>query len=64
MMAAGQAWLVPRMPLMARLLEVCKERVMRSDSLFVTNAPEGPAVKKLPKGFARGALWFDYNIPL
>jgi len=34
--------------------------VMRSDSIKVTGAPEGPAVGKLADGFVRGALWFDF----
>jgi beta-lactamase superfamily II metal-dependent hydrolase len=58
---------IPRTPLMTRLGEITKNRVIRSDSLKVEglgDAPKGPAVSKLPKGFAKGDFWYDYLIPL
>jgi len=34
--------------------------VMRSDSIKVKGAPEGPAVGHLTDGFVQGPLWFDF----
>jgi beta-lactamase superfamily II metal-dependent hydrolase len=34
--------------------------VMRSDSIKVQGAPEGPVVARVAEGFKRGKLWFDY----
>lgn len=58
---------IPRMPLMDRLGEMTKNRVVRSDSLKlagVTGAPEGPVLKELPKGFVQGDFWYDYLVKL
>jgi beta-lactamase superfamily II metal-dependent hydrolase len=59
---------IPRVPLMARLSERTKGKIVRSDWIPVSGAP-GPAratapqrPSQLPAGFARGALWFDYII--
>ena len=45
-------------------LQDCASGFVRSDSIPVKGAPNGPAVKKLPKGFSRDQIWFDYEIPL
>lgn len=58
---------IPRPPLMDRLKEQTKNRVVRSDSLKLQNfpgAPKGPALSKLPKGFHKGDFWYDYLIKL
>lgn len=58
---------IPRLPLIDRLKEQTKNRVIRSDSLALANfpkAPKGPAVAKLPKGFHKGDFWYDYLIKL
>jgi beta-lactamase superfamily II metal-dependent hydrolase len=34
--------------------------VLRSDSIEIQNAPDGPAVMHLADGFERGKFWFDY----
>jgi beta-lactamase superfamily II metal-dependent hydrolase len=59
---------IPRIPLMSRLDEKTKKRIVRSDWLSVEGAPEPlanstPALpSKLPEGFSKGDLWFDYTI--
>jgi hypothetical protein len=56
---------IPRMPLMKRLSEQTKNKVVRSDSLALKdrpNAPKGPAMDKLPQGFKQGDFWYDYLI--
>jgi beta-lactamase superfamily II metal-dependent hydrolase len=57
---------IPRVPLMARLNEKTKNRIVRSDWVAVADAPEpAPGTepvqpKLMPKGFVRGPLWIDY----
>ena len=56
---------IPRIPLMDRLKEQTKNRMVRSDSLQSANfpdAPKGPALSKVPKGFQKGDFWYDYLI--
>ena len=59
---------IPRIPLMSRLDEKTKKRIVRSDWLSVKGAPEPlpnamPTLpSKLPDGFSKGDLWFDYVI--
>jgi beta-lactamase superfamily II metal-dependent hydrolase len=61
---------IPRIPLMSRLDEKTKKRIIRSDWLSVEGAPEPlPDTvplqpSKLPKGFTKGELWFDYVIEI
>jgi beta-lactamase superfamily II metal-dependent hydrolase len=58
---------IPRIPLMTRLGEMTKDRVVRSDSLALVDAPKapkGPALTELPKGFVQGDFWYDYLIKL
>ena len=62
----GTPWpSIPRVPLMLRLSEKTKQKLVRSDWLPVKGAPT-PASGSLPRapgapppGFAQGALWFD-----
>jgi ribonuclease BN (tRNA processing enzyme) len=54
---------IPQEPLMVRLAEQSRNRVLRSDSLRVAGAPNGPKAA-IPPGFARGAVWYDCMIPL
>jgi hypothetical protein len=56
---------IPRIPLMDRLGEQTKNRVVRSDSLPLQGAPNGPPtdVSQL-KGFVQGDFWYDYLIKL
>jgi hypothetical protein len=51
---------IPYPKLMTALERQTNQRVIRSDSLPVPNAPEGPVVPRLPKGFRKGRLWVDY----
>jgi len=52
---------IPREPLMTRLTEKTRGRVVRSDSVKVAGAVAGPPLKaRLPTGFKRGAQWLDY----
>jgi hypothetical protein len=56
-----QPW--PSMPyskIMDALERQTNGRVVRSDSLQLTDAPEGPSLAQLPAGFSKGDLWFDY----
>jgi beta-lactamase superfamily II metal-dependent hydrolase len=58
---------IPRKPLMARLGEQTKNRVVRSDSLALKDrpkAPKGPTLASLPAGFQQGDFWYDYLIKL
>jgi beta-lactamase superfamily II metal-dependent hydrolase len=61
---------IPRSPLMAKLNEKTGKRIVRSDWLPIKGAPrpienaEPPFPSKLPKGFSKGDLWFDYVINL
>jgi beta-lactamase superfamily II metal-dependent hydrolase len=58
---------IPRLPLMERLIEQSKKRLVRSDSLAIkgnTKAPRGPVMTKLPAGFRQGDFWYDYLIRL
>ena len=58
---------IPRIPLMDRLAEITKDRVIRSDSLALIDAPKapkGPVLRELPKGFVQGDFWYDYLIKL
>jgi hypothetical protein len=61
---------IPSVSLMSRLDEKTKKRIVRSDWLSVQGAPKPlpdavPTVpSKLPKGFSKGDLWFDYNIEI
>jgi hypothetical protein len=53
---------IPRMPLLTELEKRCLSHIaVRSDSVAVANAPEGPKIKKFPKGFNAGKLWIDYS---
>ena len=36
---------------------------VRSDSIPIKDAPQGPVLKKLPPGFSQGKFWFDFEIP-
>jgi beta-lactamase superfamily II metal-dependent hydrolase len=61
---------IPRIPLMSRLHEKTKKRIIRSDWLSVDGAPEPlpdtvpVQPSKLPEGFKKGDLWFDYIIKI
>jgi len=58
---------IPRMPLMDRLNEQIRNRMVRSDSLALKDrpkAPKGPALENLPAGFQQGDFWYDYLIKL
>ncbi len=57
---------IPRLPLMTRLSEQTNNRVVRSDSLAAGfgNAPKGPVLDEMPKGFVQGDFWYDYIIKL
>jgi hypothetical protein len=56
---------IPRMPLMDRLGEMTKNRVVRSDSLplaGMSSAPKGPVLAEMPRGFVQGNFWYDYLV--
>jgi beta-lactamase superfamily II metal-dependent hydrolase len=58
---------IPRLPLIDRLKQQTKNRLIRSDSLALQNfpqAPKGPKLSKVPKGFHKGDFWYDYLIKL
>jgi hypothetical protein len=58
---------IPRIPLIDRLKQQTKNKVIRSDSLALQNfpkAPKGPNLSKVPKGFHKGDFWYDYLIKL
>lgn len=53
---------IPRMPLIEALDAKTRKRWVRSDSLALAKAPRGPARRRLPKGFSKGAFWYDYTV--
>ena len=58
---------IPQPALMKRLGAKTRRRVVRSDSLALAaapDAPKGPRLKALPRGFSRGALWIDWTSEL
>ena len=55
---------IPRIPLMKALTQQAKNKVVRSDSLHVKNAPKGPVVARLPENFTKGDFWYDYFMPV
>jgi len=55
---------IPRMPLMKALAAQAKNKVVRSDSLPIRHAPKGPVISRLPENFEKGALWYDYFLPV
>jgi beta-lactamase superfamily II metal-dependent hydrolase len=61
---------IPPVLLMSMLDAKTKKRIVRSDWLSVEGAPKPladaapPLPSKLPKGFSKGDLWFDYIIEL
>ena len=55
---------IPQPALMKRLGTKTKRRLVRSDSLplaAVPDAPQGPRLKALPRGFSKGELWIDWT---
>lgn len=61
---------IPRVPLMARLSEKTKQKIVRSDWLEIKGAPKplkdtAPTMpSRLPEGFSKGDPWIDYLIRL
>ena len=55
---------IPYGKLMDALERQTGGRVLRSDSVKVADAPEGPLVSQLPEGFDIGPFWVDYHIAL
>lgn len=55
---------IPRMPLLRSLEAQSGRATVRSDSIDVPHACRGPRLARLPRGFKRGALWFDYTITI
>jgi hypothetical protein len=59
---------IPRVPLMRRLSEKAKNRLVRSDWLKIRGAPgplhdtAPPKPARLPDGFREGRFWYDYLI--
>jgi hypothetical protein len=61
---------IPRVPLMNRLSEKTRKRIVRSDWLPIKGAPKSLPLARssspsmLPKGFTKGDFWFDYTLEL
>jgi beta-lactamase superfamily II metal-dependent hydrolase len=61
---------IPLSPLMARVNEKTRKRIVRSDWLSINGAPrpmagaQPPTPSTIPKEFQKGDLWFDYVIKL
>jgi beta-lactamase superfamily II metal-dependent hydrolase len=51
---------IPRPALMTKLASQSQKRMVQSDSIVVAQAPKGPSLSTVPRGFKRGTLWFDY----
>jgi len=54
---------IPEPKLLEALERKASRRVVRSDSLPVSGAPN-VAMARLPQGFAKGDLWYDYLVSL
>ena len=54
---------IPEAKLMEALDRKANRRVVRSDSLPVAGAPS-VGMARIPQGFTKGDLWYDYLIPL
>jgi beta-lactamase superfamily II metal-dependent hydrolase len=54
---------IPYGKLMAALDRQTNGRVLRSDSIAIAKAPEGPPLA-LPPDFTKGPFWIDYLLPL
>lgn len=64
MSTQGRPWpSIPHDKLFAALARQTGGRVLRSDSIPVAHAPEGPPLT-LPPGFTQGELWIDYHLPI
>jgi beta-lactamase superfamily II metal-dependent hydrolase len=56
---------IPRPPLMEAIRKRTRNRMVRSDSLELKPpAPKGPVIDRMPAGFTKGDVWFDYSIPI
>ena len=55
---------IPYDKLMAALERQTNGQVIRSDSLQLPDAPPGPEVGQLPRGFELGRFWIDCLLPL
>lgn len=60
----SQPWASIPLPKLMEALEARASGAVRSDSIRVEGAPEGPVVLQLPEGFEQGAFWFDYSLPV
>jgi len=64
MSTQGHPWpSIPYGKLFTALERQTGGRVLRSDSIPVADAPEGPPLA-LPPDFTEGRLWIDYHLPL
>ncbi len=55
---------IPDGPLMNALVLKTSDRVLRSDSVAISGAPEGPVLGRAPEGFSLGPFWVDHHITL
>jgi hypothetical protein len=61
---------IPRVPLMNRLSDKTRKRIVRSDWLPIKGVPKSLPLARssspstLPKGFTKGDFWFDYTLEL
>ena len=53
---------IPREPLMQAIEAKTHGRSVRSDSIPLAGAPEGPHLDHVPDGFVQGDFWFDYIV--
>jgi len=55
---------IPDSPLMEALARKTADRVLRSDSVPIDGAPEGPVVGGASTAFGVGPFWVDHRIPV
>ncbi len=55
---------IPDEPILDALTLKTGSRVLRSDSIPIAGAPEGPALGSPPAGFTVGPFWVDHHIAL
>jgi hypothetical protein len=60
----NEPWSSIPLPNLLTAIAVKSSGVVRSDSIRIQGAPEGPVIAQLPAEFEQGAFWFDYCLPI
>ncbi len=60
----NEPWSSIPLPNLLTAIAAKSSGVVRSDSIRIQGAPEGPVIAQLPAEFEQGAFWFDYCLPI